>query len=442
MKFENDSSFVKGLGDKQTRNLPTLLMRDPHIYSLSGNRNCKITKESVSSVSLLHEHLSTINTTKLVSLSTVKCSPNTEMIIYEPILKILIPKLEDSFFSVLTSQTCCNILSKYMQSFIFEPEGLDLFELCELLHFSFISGKFNSLKTKIGLQMEEILPKTDKTVLAECVRRMHETGFVEMRNWLIFSLMNRSPTEFEMQQFNFSYDLLLQFPLCNSDRHLQTIFSDVLSSAENSIELNVKDSVPFPLVMEKLWKSREESGDFFVKSEKDGLSVKYHKAILTCLPFFRAQAESEMKRGSEGHTTFLSSSCFEKYMKHLYLGETFQFEAPDVIELLNKENGICFYNFGKEDQLILFFHQKLKESINNQTCISVLIESARGGMEDLIESCCNLISNNTQILEEMDELSTEEQITVLRLVNKFLLDQSKQLKSTNESLLRRLNTEK
>ena len=327
-------------------------------------------------------------------------------------------KISHHSFALLKSQASCDVVSKHIHSSIITEE-IESEQLLEILQFCKENGCFNRLKAIVGEELEERIKKMEGRELVYLLKKTNSSNFKEMTKWLLFSLIQIRPSEKEMIEFQLPYEVTILFPLCVSDNHLTEIFSDVLSPEKNKIDaFSSKDKLSF----KEMLHMREETGDFLVKSSVDGNTQKYHKLILTSLPFFFAQSNSEMKRGNDEHLTMVSSDTFESLMKFIYSDETEHFNAFNCLELLDRENGIEFY-FGGRNELVDFFEGALmsRKAINVENCLELFLKASKVGHVKLLERIKIFFSKHTELIEDLSRFTLEQQNLILKEMVRFLM---------------------
>ena len=154
-----------------------------------------------------------------------------------------------------------------------------------------------------------------------------------------------------------------------------------------------------------LWEDREKSGDFTVKSKKDGKEKKYHKIVLFYLPFFKALSNPNFKGNNNQHTTLLSTSSFNALMRFIYTGEISLFGPLECGELLNVEDGVNFYFATSKSQEVVDLKEILEENINKVTkenCLPTLLYALNENKEELKELCFSVFQDDSlHFIEEI-----------------------------------------
>ena len=186
-----------------------------------------------------------------------------------------------------------------------------------------------------------------------------------------------------------------------------------------------------------------------MKSNLDGEEKKYHSPILSFLPFFHShfQASILMRRDGRNHHTNLSSHAFESLMRYFYLFDTSHFKAIDAIQLLGEKDGIPFYlaceKEGGEDwcKSLLQTLTSRCEEFDRESCMEVLLFSLRSGNIALQEKCSSFLSQNQDLLSEIDLFDCEDQLILYKFTtslfvknNNFLLQQNESLRKEIDSL--------
>lgn len=402
------------------------------VYSPDKSKDLKTTQ-----IISLQTHLSDSEQIEEVSSLKIECGKDCQLKIWKPFGKIVFSESIKGHpaFSLLKSEASCQLVTKYLHSCLLKLKQVRSEELVQVLQFTKEIGCLNRLKALVGVELEKRIKKMESKELAHLLKKTNESGFREMIRWLLFSLTQKKPSEEEMETFQLPYKLLLFLPSSISDTHLPDIFSDVLYALKTRIDVSVEDKVSFQQKLCSIWKERESTGDFVVKNREDGKTQKYHKLILTSIPFFQAQSKSEMRKGSEEHFTKLSSRTFENLAKFFYLGETDHFDLLDCLELLDRENGIEFYFVG-EHPLTSFLEDRMESEkmVKKENCLEVILKASKIGNQKVLKEAAKFLSENETLLKNISWLNDKEQIIVQREVMAFLLKENKLLQSFIKSV--------
>jgi hypothetical protein len=180
----------------------------------------------------------------------------------------------------------------------------------------------------------------------------------------------------------------------------------------------------FDDVMEKLWKGKEETGDFVVKSNKDKNEKRYHKIVLTYLAFFNTLLTSKNFKMTNEHSTNLSISSFDALMKYIYTGKTNQFGPLECSELLQLNDGVQFYFASSKSKQVVTLIEILNENINKvneENCLPTLLFALRSENKQLQQTCFSLIQEKpTFFTSKIDtEFESEDKMLLSVSVMKF-----------------------
>ncbi len=439
--FGNNEYGELGLGDTQKRTTPQLLMKDENILlgtNLEEKENSQINFPK--QLKLLQEHLFEMNTIESGEYLKVECGNQKEMKISSFICnKVFSEKkhwktekeLKKEIFSMLSSEKSIKVVSKYIHCFVVKTEEIENQVLLEVLQFCFQIGIFNKFKAKIGEELEKRMKEMKLKSLGELLQKSNDMCFNEMSKWLLFNVLERKPSEKEMASLEIPYKVFMMVPHVSSQSHLKEIFSDVLCSSLDRIESETaEDKLSFVDLMEFLWNEKEESGDYIVKSKEDGQERKFHKMILSFLPFFLSQNESSLMKDKNKHTTLLSTKAFEAFAEFIYLSKTEQFDASLCLELVDKENGVHFYYSGESE--LEEFLQKIMEGkriVNENNWPKVLLKSSKSGAKQLVEESKKFVLENPESFQQLNNLSPEDKLIILTETVQLLLERVKQLET-------------
>ena len=180
---------------------------------------------------LVEKHLCTISTKNLPGMSEL-CK---DVFYYEPIARLKLATLfskkrsfEDSLYTLSTEnqkRQFCN----YVHSNTISLDSLCIQDLFDLLQLTLELSSLNRLKSKLGTEIERRLAQTELEELAQVSKSLHERGYKEILGWISFVLLQRKPTDNQIDQFGFSRELERIVMRSTVDDHHQQIFRDVLN---------------------------------------------------------------------------------------------------------------------------------------------------------------------------------------------------------------------
>ena len=179
-----------------------------------------------------------------------------------------------------------------------------------------------------------------------------------------------------------------------------------------------KDGESVEQMLEILWEEKEESGDFLVTSNLDGKSSKFHSALLTFVPFFQLQYNSNslLKKDSSLHRTNLSMESFEWMIQSIFSAQPHALPIEQSMQLLDVKEGVSFYflcppkqaELCKPAQKIYNSLHASAQQIRQENCLDCLLFSLRNENEVFRKKCEQVLEANRNLFTEIGGYGVEE----------------------------------
>ena len=180
--------------------------------------------------------------------------------------------------------------------------------------------------------------------------------------------------------------------------------------------------------MDGLWKEREASGDFQVKSS-DGKSGKFHSAILS----------SFLSLDFDACRQFQVSIPFESFQSLSKLVYTRIFDSLDgfhSVFLLDTSSGLFVQEEARQDSVLSILQQNLivtTNSITPQNCLQLLLFALKNRHSAVLGMCEKFVKREAKILDEIGKMEPQDQLVVYPHCVKLLRSNAQDMRTQIEA---------